>query len=209
MSNKNFAVLNSLNLINKKLGDSYEENGFNPFSDNFALSVEGVAKLLEINIQKKYIESPKFFQESEKALTERFKLARARTEDLLAKFQEILNKGNASPKMIEELIYLKICKELLKTVNLKKLNYEELLEVIQTIYALSSEYTVIFKTVFDKDFDVQLALTDFVRLCKITKTKKEIQEQKDLKSIVHNQYAQKTLFEQPKRPKIKEREMEK
>ena len=113
MSNKNFAVLNSLNLINKKLGDSYEENGFNPFSDNFGLSVEGVAKLLEINIQKKYIESPKFFQESEKALTERFKLAKARTEDLCAKFQEILNKGNASPKMLEELI---------KSVNLKKLN---------------------------------------------------------------------------------------
>lgn len=209
MSNKNFAVLNSLNLINKKLGDSYQQKGFNPFSDNFVLTPQGVEKLLEINIQKKNIESPKFFQESEKVLTEKFKQAILRADELLAKHQEIIKNGNASPKMLEEHIYIKICTELLKGANLKKLNYEELLEIIQTIYAMSTEYSYIYRRIFDKDFDVQLALTDFIRLCKITKTKKEIQRQKDLRSLVHSQYTQKTLFEKPKQPKRKEKEIEK
>jgi hypothetical protein len=74
---------------------------------------------------------------------------------------------------------------------------------------MSTEYSYIYRRIFDKDFDVQLALTDFVRLCKITKTKKEIQRQKDLRSLVHSQYTQKTLFEKPKQPKRKEKEIEK
>lgn len=208
MSNKNFAVLNSLNLINKKLGDSYEKKGFNPFSDNFALTSEGVEKLLQINLQKKYVKSPKFFEESEHALSARFKLASTRAEELLAKFQNLIDNGNASLKMLEELIYIKICTELLKGLNLKKLNYEELLEVIQTIYAMSPEYSFIFKRIFDKDFDIQIALTDFVKLCKITKTKKEIEKKEDLKSLVHREYTQKTFFEKTKQTKTKESEIE-
>lgn len=208
MSDKNFAVLNSLNLINKKLGDSYQKKGFNPFSENFSLTAEGAQKLLNINLQKKHVKSPEFFEESEKALKARFKVASTRADELLTKFQDLLNNGNASPKMLEELIYIKICAELLRGINLKKLNYEELLEVIQTIYAMSPEYSHIVKRIFDKDFDVQLALTDFVKLCKITKTKKEIEKEKDLKSLVHREYTQKTFFERPKQTKTKEREIE-
>lgn len=73
---------------------------------------------------------------------------------------------------------------------------------------MSPEYSHIVKRIFDKDFDVQLALTDFVKLCKITKTKKEIEKEKDLKSLVHSQYAEKTFFERPKQTKTKEREVE-
>ena len=209
MSDKNFAVFNSLNLINKKLGKSYEKNGFNPFSDKYVLTAESVEKLLKMNLEKKFVKAPEFLEESEEALAERFKLAKVRAEELLEKFQAILNSGNASPKMLEELVYLKICTELLRGVDLKNLNYEELLELIQTMYALSVEYAVVFRRVFDKDFDVQVALTEFIKLCKITKTKKEIQKQQDLKSLVHRQFTEKTFFEKPKQSKSKEKEMEK
>lgn len=207
MSNKNFAVFNALNLINKKLGTSYEENGFNPFSENYDLSATGVESLLKINQRKKFIESPKFLEECESALVKKLELAQKRSEEFLQQFQDLLAKGNASPKMLEEFIYLKICTELLKNINLKNLNYEEILDVIQTIYAMSAQYSVVFKRVFDKDFDVQLAITDFVRLCKITKTKKEIDKQSDLRTLVHREFTQKNIFDKPKKSKEKDHEI--
>lgn len=210
MSNENFAVFNALNLINKKLGKLYQEKGFNPFSDDYTLSAEGAEKLLNVNLQKKFVESPKFMEESEKALTTKLKIAQKRSEELLVMFQTLLDKGNASPKMLEDLIYIKICAELLKGLDLKNLNYEEIVEVIKTIVALSPEYSVVFRRVFDKDFDVQIAITDFVKLCKITRTKKQTKAQEDLKNLVHKEYHHSALQNSPKsKTKSSEKEIEK
>lgn len=210
MSNENFAVLNALNLINKKLGTLYQEKGFNPFQEDYVLTAEGAEKLLNINVQKKFVESPKILEESEASLKAKIKLAQIRAEELVQMFQQLVEKGNASPKMLKQLIYVKICVQLLKGLDLKNLNYEEILEVLKTITVLSPEFCVVFNRVFDKDFDVQIALTDFVKLCKSYRAKKETKAQQDLQTLVHGEYHQSTVKTRPKpKAKVSEKEIEK
>ena len=67
--NIDYNVLNALNLLNEHLGESYLNEGFNPFDPGFELSEEFTIERYNNSCTKKEVKSPDFINQGKKQTT--------------------------------------------------------------------------------------------------------------------------------------------
>lgn len=159
----NFQVFNALNLIKTGLGNAHEKRNFNPFGANFKLDVENVKKLLNMQAKKLDVATPAFLEAPSNQVLYTLRRARWRVGQLTKALE-------ASAEITKNAhIFAQICQEMLKQISCKRLNFNEVLEVYKTIFALDENYAKILCKIFDKQFDLQIAINAFMQLCQ-TKT---------------------------------------
>lgn len=208
----NFDVLNTLYLIKESLGDSYLEENFNPFGEDFVLNQNSVKHYLEVKREKKQIRPPEFVNKSAKDILNALKFGRANAKKLIGLLDD--QQPTNSPLLEHIIVYLKIRKKMFEDLLKSQLNYEELVDALQTLEALDQDYAKILKKSFDKNFNIQLAVQQFLELCKqrllAQKAKKVEQKKKqDEKQQQIQQTVNQTMMKRvpPKKPQ-KEEEME-
>lgn len=209
----NFDVLNTLYLIKESLGDSYLEEDFNPFGDDFVLNQNSVKRYLEVKTEKKQVKPPEFVDKSEEEILSALKFGTANTKKVLT---ELGKQEQTSSHLQHIVVYLKIRLKMFADLDKKNINYEELVDVMQTLEALDSNYAKILKKSFEKNFNIQLAIKQFLQLCKQkeeAKTAKKVEQKKKQQQTQQIQHTvalkkQKAVKRPPPKPKkVKDEEM--
>lgn len=210
----NFDVLNTLYLIKESLGDSYLDENFNPFGEDFVLNKNSVKHFLEVKAEKKQIKPPEFVDKSEREILNALRYGSLNAQKIL---QALEKTDKPSAQLNHIVVYLKIRLKMFEDLMKYALNYEELVDVMQTLDALDKNYAKILKKSFEKNFDVDLAIKHFMELCKAKQAeiakKVEQKRQKEQTKTIHqefvkNQIQPKTAVKkEPPKKKIKEDEM--
>ena len=199
MQTINYEVLNTLNLINPKLGQAHEKRGFNPFSQDYKISISGIKKLLELKISPCKEVLPSLVQLPLRKANTLLKLGKSRIDDLTTKIQ-LLTPKLQTKKIYDEICYLKICQELLHNLKLTQNSFDEVVEVLRIIRCLEPEYAKTIKNLFNEKYEEKTALNSLIKLAK-TQTKKQNPIQKA-------QGVQKQRVQATVPPKTKAQEME-
>ena len=176
-------IFNALNLINPALGKAYYQKGYNPFDDEFVLQNDYVQELLGKAKDKQHIKTEDFLEQGNKEIAEIFKLAQKNTEQLQNEL-EVLNKSNLK----NVIIFLKNRKELLSQA-VKKLKNEKANSFLlyKDIVGIDTLYSEIVKETFFENFDKNIIIQNFLKVCK--PQKKQDSHKKQEQIVIQNMLA--------------------
>lgn len=186
MSEVNFSVLNALNLINRKLGKAYQEKGFNPFGEQYNLDYLEAVKWLNLKEEKTMVEPPEFLEFNQNKLSNIITSAQNKAYALQAEIEKVATLHLENQNIQEQVIYLKICAELLRTLSSKNPNYEEILEVFRLIMAMSKDLGKLYQKIFYKEVELQLIIQQCLKLAGVDMQKNAKKEQELIRAMVHN-----------------------
>ena len=191
----NYDVFNALNLINHKLGEAYQNKGFNPFDSNFKLSVQTIKKLLKVKNSPCNEVMPQVLELPPQKANSALKIGKLRIDALITELQ-LTSKNAPTQKIFDEICYLKICQQLLTDVKLSNNKFGEAFEILRIIRCIEPEYARCIKDIFSQTYSPKLTLQKFVELGLNYKPKKQSEELQNLKDLVH----QKSSMEPRKKP---------
>lgn len=151
-SNINYDILNALNLYNEDLGQSYLQDGFNPFSADFVLDEDFISNILDNQKNKKDLPIPTFLEQSNGKISKAFDMSLNNALNLLESVSQMLNAPNLTQKqksyLNEILLQIKLFIELNKKYKLelkkKKNKYQLYINMLALNWQLSEEMSLIF-----------------------------------------------------------------
>ena len=215
-SNINYDVLNALNLYNEDLGQSYLQNGFNPFSADFILDENFIADILDNQKNKKELPCPNFLEQADNKVSKAFDMSLNNALNLLDSISQMLNTPNLTQKqknyLNKILLQIKLFIELNKKYKLelkkKKNKYQLYINMLALNWQLSEEMSLIFT----EQYNAQSVLNKINELS--TKVaNKEIDEIKEqAKKIIENNkklYGQKESIVNTEQKQLNENSNEK
>lgn len=169
--NINLDVFNALSLENEKLGQSYIENGYNPFNKEFILTEEYTKDTLQKRHKNPSISNEPFLQANNKKIASSFQNAIAfnqliEQKLLLTLYNENLDKS-VNREIEKVVVFLKNRGELLR-LNLKQLKYKntDALKLYTEIALLDKELSEILKNSFAKQLELENVFLLFIEICK-------------------------------------------
>lgn len=189
-SNINYDVLNALNLYNEDLGQSYLQNGFNPFSADFILDENFISDILDNQKNKKELPCPNFLEQANNKISKSFDLSLNNALDLLDSVSQMLNTPNLTQNqkryLNKILLQIKLFIELNKKYKLelkkKKNKYQLYINMLALNWQLSEEMSLIFT----EQYNAQNVLNK-IKYLSTKVANKEIDEIKEqAKKIIEN-----------------------
>ena len=161
-----YNIFNALNLVNEELGNSYAQNGFNPFETGFCLDEFYIKENLSAKAKAFEIDSPDFINNGPKQTAVAFENAKNNSEQLIIALTELLSKENLSQSDIKKLKYyiaqLKCFKELLNIFIAKLKKEKNLLEMYKKALAINWELAHLLKQTFEKDYNQKQVLENLM-----------------------------------------------
>ena len=173
-------VFNALNLINEELGKCYENDGYNPYGEDFKLDAEYVTQLLDKAKNRKDLSTEPFLEEGNKKVKENFKLALENTEALKL---DILNQMEiAEPELkakLEEVYLFLKNREKLLLVAIEALKSQDAnsFKLYEDIHNIDAIYSEILKESYFKEFQKQVAIENFLSTCRLKAKLEEVKKQ--------------------------------
>lgn len=189
-SNINYDVLNALNLYNEDLGQSYLQNGFNPFPADFILDENFISDILDNQKNKKELPCPNFLEQANNQISKAFDLSLNNALDLLDSVSQMLNTPNLTQNqkryLNKILLQIKLFIELNKKYKLelkkKKNKYQLYINMLALNWQLSEEMSLIFT----EQYNAQNVLNK-IKYLSTKVANKEIDEIKEqAKRIIEN-----------------------
>lgn len=189
-SNINYDVLNALNLYNEDLGQSYLQNGFNPFPSDFILDENFISDILDNQKNKKELPCPNFLEQANNKISKAFDLSLNNALDLLDSVSQMLNTPNLTQNqkryLNKILLQIKLFIELNKKYKLelkkKKNKYQLYINMLALNWQLSEEMSLIFT----EQYNAQNVLNK-IKYLSTKVANKEIDEIKEqAKKIIEN-----------------------
>ena len=167
---KSVDVYNALNLYNEELGNSYKNDGYNPFDDDFVLTEEYTNDILENKKSNNEIFPESFLEFSNKTVSKHFQNAIENDNTILDNLtQELENTTNEKDKkqIKKAIVFLKNRNELLK-VNINKLKQKDAnaLKMYMELFGLDNELSELLKDTFNEKANNQIIVQNMLNTCR-------------------------------------------
>ena len=191
-SDKNVDVYNALNLFNPELGTMYEQQGYNPYDENFTLTEEYTSDVLNNKKNTNDVLSQDFLEKNNKDVAKSFNKALACNNDILNTLNtELENTTDQKLKkqINQTIIVLKNRAELLK-LNIEKLKQKDAnaLKMYQEIFGLDSEISELLCETYTDKANTQFVVQQMMALLyKRSTTKNKINVPKIPTKQIENQ----------------------
>mgnify|MGYP001625104123 FL=1 len=211
---KSVDVFNALSLCDENLGKLYEDQGYNPYKENFVLTEEYANEILK-NKKNALEISENFLEYSNKEVSKHFTMALENTQDIISALMDELSKTSdekVKGQIEKTIVTLKNRNELLK-LNIGKLKQKDAnaLRMYQELFGIDSELSELLRDTFNEKANAQIVLMQLMSLIRArasvvyTKAKQLLRQenensvQEDIKkAIEHSQQQAQSLKQQPK-----------
>lgn len=164
----NYNVYNGLNLMNEELGQSYVENGFNPFGDDFVLDEEYVTEQLENNSIKEELTTPNFILEGDDIAMDAFQASSEGASEMVDLLQGHLNNPDIPEPMKIQfrkmLAYLLSRNELIRLYKKKKKKERNALLMYQNLNSLNWELGKPLRSSYQRPFNAKKAMEEYSKV---------------------------------------------
>ncbi|MBE7082593.1 MAG: hypothetical protein E7378_02830 [Clostridiales bacterium] len=201
-----YDVFNALNLVNEELGQSYLQNGFNPFESNFVLSEDYVVDTLKNKKLAPELQTPDFIEKGTKATKKAFDLSKQNCLNLLESLLSLLNNPNLTPeqkaKLANLIAQLKMFLELL-SINTKKLSKEKnALKMYYDMLAINW-YLAFLQQSFVDALDAKAIATNLLGKMSVAEKSEESQKlQEQARQIIADNLKKQELLEKAQAEKV-------
>lgn len=177
MSEINYGIFNTLNLINQKLGKLYVEEQFNPFEDKYKMDQAIAEECISLRDEKSKLQ-PKILESSEKELIASITQSKFMGDKILLALQAEFLTPNETTQEVKK--YLEIRQMLLNLIDLEEPNYEEIADVIKTEMCLDKVLSKYMEKSYYRKFQLESAIEFFKKLCQENKLARKKVEEKEL-----------------------------
>ena len=182
---KSVDVFNALNLYNEELGALYENEGYNPFEQDFKLTEDFINEVLEDKKQQGEISTEEFLEKNNKTVAKNFAKAFIKNKELINKIKaelENVTDENVKAKMNKMLVTLKNRGEMLR-LSIQKLKQKDAnaLKMYKDLFGLDSELSEILKDEFNEKVNMNNMVIRMIELCNSRSQKTKQQPQKKTK----------------------------
>ena len=166
---KSVDVFNALSLYNEELGTRYEQEGYNPFGEDFVLTPEFANDILENKSKDpNSIMSENFLEFSNKQISKHFETALSNGEKIVNAMQDQLNNApdeKVKKQIKKNIIFLKNRNELLK-VNIAKLKQKDAnaIKMYLEMYGMDSELSELLKDTFNEKANTQMIVSQMMNV---------------------------------------------
>ncbi|MBO7526394.1 MAG: hypothetical protein J6T74_00690 [Clostridia bacterium] len=200
----NYDIYNALNLLNEDLGQSYLEDGFNPFGGEFLLDEDYILDILENNVEGYEISTPDFIEAGNKETAKAFETSAENALLVIEQLTEFINDPK-TPEMVKrqmrkQILYI-LCRNQLIKVYLKRIKDEkDTLLMYQKMSAINWQLSKRLEDSYKKEFNAKKAAEELAK-----KAKEDAEEKKnkidalkeEAKSILETNKAKSKLFDIP------------
>ena len=194
---KSVDVFNALSLYNEELGTRYEQEGYNPFGEDFVLTPEFANDILENKSKDpNEIMSEYFLEFGNKQVSKHFENALSNGQKLVSAMQEQLNNApdeKVKKQIKKNIIFLKNRNELLK-VNIAKLKQKDAnaIKMYLEMYGMDSELSELLKDTFNEKANTQMIVSQMMNIAfkRSTNIKQKAQVLKKVQEAQANNQAQ-------------------
>lgn len=174
LKNKSIDVYNALNLVNEELGTLYQEEGYNPFDNDFVLTEEYANDVLESKNNNKEIFTESFLEYGNKTVIKHFNNALNNNNEILNKLEDELKKTsdeNVKKQIKKAIIFLKNRSELLKH-NITKLKNKDAnaLKMYIELFGLDSELSELLRETYNENINTIIIAQQMLEKCKLRAT---------------------------------------
>ena len=195
--NKSVDVFNALNLYSEELGTRYEQEGYNPFGDDFVLTEDYANEILEYKSKNpNEILPDNFLEFGNKEVSKHFENALLNGDKIIEALQKQLDSApdeKVKKQIKKNIIFLKNRNELLK-VNMAKLRQKDAnaLKMYIEMFGMDSELSELLKDTFNEKTNIQIIVSQMMNVAfrRSTNIKQKAQLLKKVQEAELNNQAQ-------------------
>ncbi len=196
---KSVDVFNALNLYNEELGNSYKNDGYNPFDDDFILTEEYTNYILENKKLNTEVFTESFLEFSNKTVSKHFQNAIENDNTILDNLtQELENATNEKDKkqIKKAIVFLKNRNELLK-VNITKLKQKDAnaIKMYIEMFGMDNELSELLKDTFNERANNQLIVQNMLNACRFRANRAYLKTQTKFDNLEQSQQNQQQILQ--------------